>query len=154
MSDLQQPLTERSRDHDPRQERPDRDATTGQFLPGHLTNVKHGAYQSLDRPEALAAITGKRDEIIRDLGGDLAIIKSDLVTDYARTDVLIESVARNIEVGGIFTPKGSSRAAVTLLLSLMDRRQRLAQALGLERHVKPVNPLDAVRQAVIEANQK
>ena len=87
------------------------------------------------------------------LGGEPSMIQADLVTDYARVDVLIESVAANIEVGGIFTPKGSARAAVSLLLSLLDRRLRLAQVLGLERKSKPVNPLDAVRAAVVEANK-
>lgn len=111
----------------------------GQFQPGNTVALKHGAYRSLDRPEALIAIAGKRAELAQHLGGDPSLIQADLLTDYARVDVLIESVAANIEVGGIFTPKGSARAAVSLLLSLMDRRLRLATTLGIERKAKQVD---------------
>lgn len=113
-------------------------------LPGNTLALKHGGRRSLDRPEALAAIAGKRDEVIEHLGGAPSILQSDLATDYARVDVLIESVAANLEVGGIFTPKGSARAGVSLLLSLLDRRMRLATTLGIERRVKPVVPLSEV----------
>jgi hypothetical protein len=78
------------------------------------------------------------------LGGEPSAVQADLVTDYARVDVLIESVAANIEVGGIFTAKGHARAAVSLLLNLLDRRLRLATTLGIERRVKPVVPLAEV----------
>ncbi len=111
------------------------------FLPGNTAALTHGGRRSLDRPEALAAIAGKREELVRHLGGDPSMIQADLVTDYARVDILIESVAANIEVGGIFTPKGSARAAVSLLLSLLDRRLRLATTLGIERKAKPVMSL-------------
>jgi hypothetical protein len=114
------------------------------FLPGNTAALTHGGRRSLDRPEALAAIAGKRDELVKHLGGDPSMIQADLVTDYARVDVLIESVAANIEVGGIFTPKGSARAAVSLLLSLLDRRLRLATTLGIERKAKPVVSLAEV----------
>jgi hypothetical protein len=107
-------------------------------LPGNTLAMKHGGRRSLDRPEALAAIAGKRDVLVQHLGGECSAIQADLVTDYARVDILIESVAANIEVGGIFTPKGSARAAVSLLLSLLDRRLRLATTLGIERKAKPV----------------
>jgi hypothetical protein len=115
--------------------------------------LKHGGRRSLDRPEALMAIAGKRDELAAHLG-DASVIQQDLITDYARTDVLIESVAANIEVGGIFTAKGRTRAAVALLLSLMDRRLRLAQALGIERKQRQIDPIAAVQRAVDEANKR
>ena len=114
------------------------------FGPGNTYAMKHGAYRSLDQPEMLAAIAGKRDELTRDLGGELSVIQSDLVTDYARVDVLIESVAANIEVGGVLSAQGRVRAAVKLLLVLLDRRLRIATTLGIERKAKPVVPLAEV----------
>jgi hypothetical protein len=116
-------------------------AACHRFLPGNVAALTHGGRRSLDRPEALAAIAGKREELIQHLGGDPSMIQADLITDYARVDVLIESVAANIEVGGIFTPKGHARAAVSLLLSLLDRRLRLATTLGILRKAKPVASL-------------
>ncbi len=113
-------------------------------LPGNTLALKHGGRRSHDRPEALAAIAGKREELLKHLGGEPSMIQADLVTDYARVDILIESVAANIEVGGIFTPKGSARAAVSLLLTLLDRRLRLATTLGIERKAKPVASLAEV----------
>lgn len=113
---------------------------------GSSLALKHGGRRSLDRPEALIAIRGKREVVIRDLGGDLTVIASDLVTDYARVDVLIESVAANIEVGGVFTAKGRARACVGMLLSLLDRRLRLAQVLGLERRVKSVRRHSSINE--------
>jgi hypothetical protein len=118
----------------------------GRFQPGNTAAMKHGAYRSLDRPEALIAMQGKRAELTQHLGGEPSIVQADLVTDYARVDVLIESVARNIEVGGIFTPKGSARAAVSLLLLLMDRRLRLAVTLGIERRQKRIDLAQAFEQ--------
>jgi hypothetical protein len=86
----------------------------------------------------LAMIAGKRAELEVHVGGAPSAIQSDLITDYARVDTLIESVAHNIEIGGIFTAKGHARAATTLLLQLMEKRLRLAQILGLERRARPV----------------
>jgi hypothetical protein len=115
----------------------------GRFQAGNVAALKHGGRRSLDRPEALIAIAGKREELTAHLG-DASVIQQDLVTDYARTDVLIESVAANIEVGGIFTTKGKTRAAVSLLLSLMDRRLRLATTLGIERKPRRVETIETI----------
>jgi hypothetical protein len=117
----------------------DKDPATGRFLPGNTASLVHGGRRSLGRPEALAAIAGKRADLAKHLGDDPSVIQADLITDYARVDVLIESVAQNIEIAGILTPKGRTRAATTLLLSLMDRRLRLAVTLGLERRSTPVD---------------
>jgi hypothetical protein len=121
---------------------PQRRVNPGHFKPGNTASLKHGGRRSLDRPEALIAIAGKREALVAHLN-DASVIQQDLVTDYARTDVLIESVAANIEVGGIFTAKGRTRAAVKLLLLLMDRRLRLATTLGLERRAKRVESFAA-----------
>jgi len=105
--------------------------------------MTHGARQSLDRPEAVLLIERKRQEVVAHLGGDPTVIQADLVTDYARVDVLIESVAENIQALGVFeSPStGTARVAVPLLLTLLDRRLRLATTLGIERKAKPVTAL-------------
>jgi hypothetical protein len=100
--------------------------------------MTHGGRRSLDRAEALVAIAGKRQELIQHLGGDPSIIQSDLARDYARVAVLIETAAANIEVHGVLSVKGRTRAAVTMLLQLLERRQRWATMLELERRAKPV----------------
>jgi hypothetical protein len=106
--------------------------------------IEHGGRSRLQRPEQLAAIAGKRAEVIDHLGGDPTLIQADLATDYSRVDTLIETVAKNIETNGILTSKGHTRAAVSMFLSLLDRRLRLAQVLGIERKAKPVKSLAEV----------
>ena len=111
------------------------------FLPRNTAAMTHGARRSLERPEVLAHIESKRTELTAHLGGDPTVVQADLVTDYARVDVLIESVVAHIEVKGIFTPGGNVRKAASLLLTLLDRRLRLATTLGIERKAKPVTAL-------------
>jgi hypothetical protein len=113
--------------------------------PGNTLSLKHGAFRSLDRPETLGALLAVQADVVEHLGGDPSVIQLGLAKDYSRVDAMVEAVAANIAAGGILTPKGRRRAAVTLLLALMDRRLKLAAALGLERRAKPVaSPLDYI----------
>lgn len=118
-------------------------AACGRFLPGNAAAVTHGARRSLASTDAQAAIAAKREELIAHLGGDASTIQIDLATDYARVDTLIETVAENIERAGLFTGKGRTRAAASMLLTLMERRLRLATTLGLERRVKQLPDISA-----------
>jgi hypothetical protein len=52
------------------------------------------------------------------------------------------------------TRTGIKGQAFARYIAILDREIRLAALLGLERRAKPVNPLDAVRAAVEEANQR
>jgi hypothetical protein len=58
------------------------------------------------------------------------------------------------EAGGPLTIKGKGRRAFLVWLQAFDRVEQALRLIGLKRQSKPVNPLDAVRQAVIEANRK
>jgi hypothetical protein len=51
------------------------------------------------------------------------------------------------------TAKGRTATIVARLLAVNGHKRRLLQMIGLERRAKPVNPIDAVRAAVIEANK-
>jgi len=117
-------------------------------------SVTHGGRRGLNTPAAFDAVAAKRAELAAHLGNDLSPIQMDLVLDYCRLDVLIETVSANIAAAGIFSAKGSTRAATRMFLVLTDRRLRLAQTLGIERRApRPVHPLDAVQRAVEEANR-
>ncbi len=87
----------------------------------------------------------KAAAIASDLGGDLTTLQVDLVRDVARIDLLAESVAQHIEVKGLFTRGGKRRACVDLLLSLIDRRLKLATTLGIERRARRVPTLSEVK---------
>ena len=121
-------------------------AACRRFLPGNTTAMTHGGRRSLDRPEALAAIAGKRNELVRHLGGDTSSIQADLVTDYARLDVLIESVASNIEVVQAQEAVAvATEQDISAQYGLAVARARFAQSTGsaeeaLMRFVKGSNP--------------
>ena len=128
----------------------------GRILPGSKLRLQHGARSALSRPgtshlatpEEVAAIAEKRAAIVEHLGGEVAVIQEDLVFDYCRLDVLIDTVSENIWLAGVFTPEGDKRVPVDLLLALMGQRLRLAQTLGIERKAKPVVDLAlAIKQA-------
>jgi hypothetical protein len=125
------------------------------FLSFNTYALRHGGRRSLHRPEALAAMNQERDQLLQfHFNGDYSVIEADLASDYGNISVLIDSVVENLKVAGIFTNGGRTRAATNLLMALMDRRLRLAQTLGIERKVKQIDPLDVVRDAVAQANQK
>ena len=60
-----------------------------------------------------------------------------------------------IELRGLFDKRGKMRLAwLAQLQSLINTARSLDRAhLGLERRQKPVNPLDRVHAAVVEANR-
>lgn len=103
----------------------------------------------------------RRDEIkarvCTDLGvGDdgLSAALEGLVVRYAETSILADSYFEHLEQqGGPLTSRGRQRSAMSGYLQVLDRQVRLAQLIGLERRQRPVNPLDAIRLAVNEANR-
>jgi hypothetical protein len=80
----------------------------------------------------------KREALARHVGA-ASVIQQDVINDYATVDVLIDTVTANIVKLGVLTTKGRTRAAVSLLLQLLDRRVRYAALLGMKAEVKDVD---------------
>lgn len=137
------------------QQRPDRDPATGRFVKGNTA-----AGKTLARSEALwSALAGAKHELAEQLHSDLALdgnaaaTMAGLVDAYVEARLLRHSLfTRMVEMGGPITTKGKARALFSSYLSVLDRERRLALDLGLERRQRPVDPLEAVRQAVEDAN--
>jgi hypothetical protein len=125
------------------EQRTDRDAR-GRWAPGNSGALVHGgrSRQALESAAAVAVRLEKQAALHEDLGGDLGVIKRDLGADYLTVDTMITTVTANIERQGVLTATGKRRAAVDLLLSLIDRRLRLAERLGIERRQKAVPSLN------------
>lgn len=104
----------------------------------------HGAYaeSALESLAALGAIADKRAALCVHHGGDQSVIEQDLSGDYARYDVLISTVAANVERMGVLTARGRTRSSVGLLISLMRERQRLGTLLGLQPRQKEADIRD------------
>lgn len=130
----------------------------GQAGQGNFFGLKTGlrSAQLLDQPDIAAWHREEVAAILTDLGGDeeLSALARTTVCEVARLKVILSALGTELLEGGVLTPKGRGRAAMTVYLQVLDRYQRLAASLGLERRQKPVHPLEAVRQAVAEANNK
>jgi hypothetical protein len=101
----------------------------------------------LEQPEVEASMTAERDAVHRDLG-ETSTVQANVVSAYLQARTIRESMFEQMTRTGI---KGQAFARY---IAILDREIRLAALLGLERRAKPVNPLDAVRAAVEEANQR
>ncbi len=115
----------------------------GRFAPGNRARLKHGrrsqrAAAELFREHA-QPLREREAEILRDLGGEAgaSAVRRELVTRFVQASAIADSLAANIVIGGVSTAKGRTRAATTTFLAVLDRIQRLAQTIGLERRAKP-----------------
>ena len=76
-----------------------------------------------------------------------------LIDGYAEARLFrMTMFLRIVDTGGPISPKGKMRAFYDAYLKALDRETKLAMVLGLERRSKPVQPLDAIRQAIAQAN--
>jgi hypothetical protein len=163
VTDLNAELNSRTADPAPKPETPASGRRAdGTFAPGNTERLQHGLYSRQvrnallpEQAEVLAALAEKRSAIERDLGGSEAVgaLSRDLVDRYIELSVIADYLGQRLATEGPLTTKGRQRAALTAYLGVVDRVHRLAVSLGLERRTKPVNPLDAVRNAVAEANK-
>lgn len=128
----------------------DQDPQTGRFRPGNLANLKHGAKSRQlaagSLPELALAIHAKVAALVADAGGEDATgtIRRDLMTTYARLDLVADHLAADIFRHGPLTGRGRTRAATTLYLQVADRLSRLGERLGLDRRAASVRGLSAL----------
>jgi hypothetical protein len=104
--------------------------------------LKHGRYSTqvahAERPEQskIRAMLAEREAVIvADLGGPAALstLQLDLIHEYQRLHAIADWLGENILNAGALTAKGTKRAAVDAYLSVLDRKMRMAAALGLRR---------------------
>lgn len=124
----------------------------GTFTAGNTASLVHGgrsprvASASLPGQELLReALQATAAGIAADLGGtaELTHVRRELVTRFTETSAIASYLSENILANGVLTTKGKTRAAVSTYLQVVDRLQRLANAIGLERKAKPTGTLDA-----------
>ena len=135
---------------------------SGRFQPGNTLALKHGLRSARvqaglmpEQAEARAALAERVAAIVADLGGKdgLSALALGQIERHASLELVDEYLWENLQRHGPLTGKGRTRAALTAWLSVVDRLQKSATTLGLERRTKNANPLDAVRAAVLEANR-
>jgi hypothetical protein len=127
------------------------------FLPANQLQRKTGIYSRQPPPPE---IREKADElragVITDRGGlsELTTLELSYVEKLGDLDVTIRLLTHEIATNGLLTPGGNVRAVYDKLLAGLAAFDRYAQRIGVERRQRSVNPLDAVRRAVIEANRQ
>lgn len=123
------------------------------FQPGNTCAWKDGSRSkrtlSLELPEqaeARAALGERVETIARDLGGreSLSQVAVGMVERHAKLELVADYLFSNIQRLGPLTGKGHTRAALTNWLQVVDRLQRSAVTLGLERRSKRVPSLAEV----------
>lgn len=134
-----------------------RDAHTGRFVAGNSAARTHG----LSSPRIEAALLAEGDaflsQSIADDGGEgeVPARRRSLHVYRARLHMRIEQMSAALDTHGMFDTRGKLRERwIKRLESLISRAQALDNTLGLARKQRHVNPMDAVRAAVVEANNK
>lgn len=126
---------------------PGRDERTGRFGPGNTAALKHGGRSRQvqegllpEQADVVAALRERQNEIENDLGGSdkLSALARDLVGRYLQLDLHASFLATLLQRAGALTGKGRTRAALSAWLSIIDRQERIAARLGIERRAKPV----------------
>lgn len=114
--------------------------------------LQHGLYaKSMELPPDLQdKLATFEAGVVTDLGGasELTTIERGYIEKLRTVETAIYLVLRYIE------RKGFDAKTEGMLLSAIDRWDRLALRLGMARRQRKVDPLEAVRLAVIEANKE
>jgi hypothetical protein len=134
----------------------------GVFLPQNSEAQTHGLRAFEQRGEsALPAelrdeLAAFQDGVEADQGGasELSTIGAGYTRRLTEVEAIVRLLGADLQARGIFTAKGRVRSSYNAFLLALDRWDRIAQRLGLERKSRPVNPLDAVASAVAKANQR
>jgi hypothetical protein len=155
VSDVQSPKAESAAE---RQERDER----GRYLPGSQEGNQHARTSGVRAFElhGEAALPSElRDELaafraalMADQGGasELTAIRAGYVQRLSEVEACLRLLAEDLRTRGLMTKRGRVRSTYDKLLQTIDRWDRLAQRLGMERRTLQVSSFAA---AVAEANR-
>jgi len=125
-----------------------RDATTGRFGAGNsiarkADGINRAQKKGVFPAEIRAAVEAFTAQVEADHGGvaDLAAIHQGYIRNLGNVDGLVRLAADDIRKFGVFTNKGHTRRVVFTFLQFLDRWDRYAQRLGLDRRTKPVTDI-------------
>jgi len=132
-----------------RSREPQRNASS--FGRGNTAALKHGRYSVRARQallpgqeERLAALTEDRKQLLEDLGGEahISATKRDVAKRFCELQVIADTIVSNLVREGVLSTKGRQRAALSAYLNVVDRLNKLAAQLGLERKAKAVPSIE------------
>ncbi len=132
------------------QQRPQRDAESGEFVKGNVVGGK-----TLARSQHFwKSVEEAKRELVQRLEVDLGAADGagpetllGLIDAYAEARLFRHAMFRRlVELGGPITTKGKARVLYSSYLQALDRETRLALALGLERRPQPARTLSELME--------
>lgn len=145
----------------PHPEFPDRWAD-GTVRPGNQTARTHGvdsfeARGSVALPEVLRQTVEEfRAAVIADRGGasELSTLEAAYIRRLSEVETVTRLLAADLAQRGLTTAKGRVRSTFSRWLEALDRWDRLAQRVGVQRVAKPALTLDAYLRARAAAHHE
>lgn len=120
------------------------------FQAGNRESVRTGAYVTVAKHAELSLLAAEVERaVLQDLGGsdEVSRVMRGLVQRFASLEVLTNAMFERLLIEGPFTLKGRTRASFTGLLSLIDRYERVARAIGTARRTKRPTTLAELLEA-------
>jgi hypothetical protein len=118
---------------------------TGQAAAGNTIALRDGLHSPrlLNVPAIASWHAEQVAAIEADLGGalELSALERGFVRELARLEVIVAALGEDVLQHGTLTGKGKTRAATLAYLRVLDRYERLAGRLGLQRKQKRVPDL-------------
>lgn len=130
----------------------------GRFVPGNGAAVTHGARSEI----LLDHLAPARRELAARVRADLGLDEQDapatldsMIGAFAEASLLRRALFAKLSTdGGPISAKGRVKAAVQVYFSALDREQRLAALIGLERKARPVPIGQVVAEAAAKARER
>jgi len=125
----------------------------GTLRPGNQNATKHGIYSAARRDgfERLD-IPAFYNGLLSDLGDEPSTVQRAYLDNLRDLEITRRMLIGFLSREGIFTKRGRVRSAYDKLLATVVVWDRIAQRIGVERRARHIDPLDALRIAVDEAN--
>ncbi|MBZ0089160.1 MAG: hypothetical protein K8H90_02150, partial [Thermoanaerobaculia bacterium] len=130
----------------------------GRFVPGNGAAVTHGARSEL----LLDALAPARRELAARVRADLGLDEQDapatldaMIGAFAEASLLRRALfVKLTSAGGPISAKGRVKAAVQVYFNALDREQRLAALIGLERKARHVPIGQVVAEAAAKSRER
>jgi hypothetical protein len=142
-------------------ERSDRRDPKGRFAPGNNAARKTGATEferhgaEVLTPDFRAEHENFRNDLIADQGGlsELSTVRLALIERAAQAHTMASLLAADLSRRGVTTERGRTRKSLDQFFKCVDRFERLARRIGLERRPKVARRTleDFERQCAAEA---
>jgi hypothetical protein len=118
----------------------------GHVLPGNTNALKHGVRAFEARgdvalpPVVRETVDAFREQVIADRGGaaNLTAIEGGYVRRLSELEAVVRLLAADLATKGLTTPRGRVRGTFNRWLEALDRWDKFATRVGVERRARPV----------------